>query len=337
MDTKRSERDHFRRLRFGDGMKMFRAFDRQQSVALDATEESWRGLIAAEDHYRRRRGSVVLDHKGRVLESSYPGGWPPRRQEQIYPDDPAAYKKEFDDRREAAKQALQEAKAIVARQARINVALEINRAPTSLCDVLRTLERCGVIDDFVIKSRHAVLGYEVAAKGCVGLNILRDNPPIEFLARRSLSEEELLGVLQFGDKTFDLREGPSPTAVNSAGCVVVMSNLPPGGVIDEEPMLDDEAAPHWGAVEAIVIDRKGYPARMRAIDPRKFARNLWIKSIVDGNTPEGRHALEREFRELCALVFGELQTPIDRANFANLFLRDGDRMLDSFLQALHGG
>ena len=312
-------------------MEDFSRFDKQQLAALADTENIWRDLRAATAQYQKCRGTVFI-RKGSIFKCWYPHGDGHRIQQAIHPTDPIAYKNEFEQKHEASIRDLRDAKSLQDRQARVNTVLKISSAPVSLCSILSGLESGDLIDDFVVGSVHAVYAYEIEAKGAFNRRLLDGKQPVELLARRQIFQNEFRKALKKGDKTFEVHAAERPTAINAAGQVVRIPNLLPTGEIDGLHAPVDYQS---GVVDRTIIDEKGYPARLRAVEPRRFSLRMQRRILVEGTTTERQNELQIQFRELCGILFKQLGLSIEPGDFAHL-MTDSGQQLQRFMADLRG-
>lgn len=222
---------------------------------------------------------------------------------------------------------LQDLKAEIDVQQRVNRALNVGRAPQFLVDILTAFDRAGISEHFRVVGTHALYAYEAAA----GVRIERRaaletrdvdllwaiGKKIKFQARLKHSATSLIDLLRKVDKTFQVREDQRYTAVNSKGFEVdILRPFVPEDEQDvpkENPsrMTDAEgdllaikastgsilqgAAPF----DAVIVSTAGRMARIHTITPLEFVRvKRWLAESPERDTmKKGRDALQADIVE----------------------------------------
>jgi hypothetical protein len=188
----------------------------------------------------------------------------------------------------------------------INRAMGLGRVPVIAADILRYCDEARLLGQqlFVIGT-NALFAYEALA-GTFAASDLIASGDIDLLydARRTLSlavvdvrQSGFIGLLQKVDNSFAPFRPRGYRAANNDGYMVDLIRPEPRDVFrDKLPTgltnlpEDLEGAPIFGLawlintqkVEAVVIDERGYPVRIIAIDPRAFAlHKAWLSKRPD--------------------------------------------------------
>ncbi len=222
---------------------------------------------------------------------------------------------------------LQDLKAEMEVQQRVNRALEVGRAPQLLVDILTVFGRANISDHFRVVGTHALYAYEAAA----GVRIERRaaletrdvdllwaiGRKIKFQTRLKHSATSLIGLLRKVDKTFQVREDQRHTAVNSKGFEVdiirpfvpedeqVVPKENPSKMTDSEDDLVAIKASMGNILQgaapfdAVVISTAGRMARMHTIVPLEFVRvKRWLAESPERDIMKrGRDALQADIIE----------------------------------------
>ena len=241
-------------------------------------------------------------------------------------------KAEFERGREEARARLEPLKAAMARQAAVNRALGLGRAPVLSARIIRALDAAGLLGGGIrILGTNALYAYEAAAgvhfdpalTATEDVDLLFDSRMrLSFIGAEDLEEASLLKILQKVDKSFE-RSGQRFRATNQDGFLIdlikPMRNPPwrrDAESIGQDPddlkaveivKLDwHESAP---AFEAVAIDERGEPLRIVTSDPRVFAvHKLWLSGQDDRERVKaGRDVLQaRAVATLTASFFQHL-------------------------------
>lgn len=186
--------------------------------------------------------------------------------------------------------------AQLAEQARLNKALRLARVPRVVARILRLLEERDLLGAFSVLGTQVLYAYE-AAGGAQFLLELLASGDIDLLydTRRQLTltssrldGEGLLGLLKKADRSFELVRKRGFRAAN-AGQFMVDLIVAPRSMRDSEPVIFSEGdlvasetpGLQWlinaPKLDAVAIDEDGFPAPMRAPDPRAFAlHKAWL-------------------------------------------------------------
>jgi len=234
-------------------------------------------------------------------------------------------KAEWERGRAKASERLRNLRDALGRQAGVNRALGLGRMPLTGARVVRAIDEAGLFGAGIrIVGTNAIYAYEAAAGVWVDSSVTT-TLDIDLLldSRRSLriasgdevDDRTLMDLLRKADRTFE-RTGQSFRAVNRDGYLVdlIKPLRDPPWAADQESMgeeADDlvaasvdglawlESAPSF---EATVIDERGGPLRMVAVDPRAFAAyKLWM-SRLDSRDPLKRRRDAAQAEAVAAIV-----------------------------------
>jgi hypothetical protein len=231
---------------------------------------------------------------------------------------------EFEQGRSDAQARLENLKAVIARQAAVNRALELGRVPMIGAKIIRALDQAAMLGAGIrVLGTNAIYAYEAAAGVRIdpGLTTTEDidllfdaRGGLIFAADENVSPPSLLRLLRKIDRSFQ-RSKQTFRATNGDGYLVdLIKPLRNPPWQDERnqvgPDPDDllaveieglnwhESAPSF---EAVAIDEKGEPCRIVATDPRVWAAHkLWLSKRAD------REPLKRRRDEAQAQVIGRL-------------------------------
>lgn len=289
--------------------------------------DAWRQARLKLDSFRGSMNWVMRREKEYLLRGYYDERSGVRRQKSLGLRSPETerIKVAFDDGKAAARRQLDERMEVLfARQAPVNRALGLGRMPLLGARITRALDDAGLLGRGIrIVGTHAIYAYEAAAGVFVdsGVTTTQDIDLL-FDARRSLrfalaegvSERSIIGLLRRVDRSFE-RSRETFRAVNNESYLVdfikPMRNPPwakePEQIGDSDDLLAAqiegltwlENAPPF---ESVVIDEKGEPVRVVAVDPRVFAiHKLWL-SKQPMRDPLKRRRDEAQARTVAALV-----------------------------------
>ena len=200
----------------------------------------------------------------------------------------------------------------------INRAMGIGRMPAIAAQVLRKCDDAGLLgEQLYVVGTNALFAYEALSGAFIESDLVTSGD-IDLLydARRSLSvavrdarKNGLIGVLKEADKSFALFRPRGYRAANNDGYMVDLIRPEPKDVFRDRPpsaitnLPDDmEGAPVIGLtwlinapkIEAVVIDEKGYPARVVAVDPRVFAlHKAWLSARDDREPLKRRRDIDQ--------------------------------------------
>jgi hypothetical protein len=181
-------------------------------------------------------------------------------------------------------------------QARMNVALRINRAPRFVGRLLRELKERRLDDAFTVLGTQALYGYEALAGGQFltellasgDIDLLYDHRKNLTLVAEKLDGTGLLGLLRELDRSFEPVQAGGFRAMNRDSFMVDFI-VAPRGMLSADPVrfaADDLTASEvpglqWllnaPKIEALCVDATGWPTPMRLPDPRAFAlHKAWL-------------------------------------------------------------
>jgi len=200
----------------------------------------------------------------------------------------------------------------------VNVAMGLGRLPLIAARILRACDASQLLGgQLIVVGTNALFAYEAAAGVHAGsallatgdIDLLYDARRHMSLAVADVNARGLMGVLQRVDTSFSPHGRRAFRASNREGYLVdlirpqardVFRDRRRGGLTD---LPDDlEGAAIFGLdwlinspkFEAIVIDERGYPARMNVIDPRAFAlHKAWLSSRFDRDPLKAGRDLEQ--------------------------------------------
>ena len=184
----------------------------------------------------------------------------------------------------------------ITRQAKFCVAAGVNRVPRLPADIIRSLDKSGLLGShLIILGSHAMYAYEMAAGVQLKAGLLQTedldtllNTKAEIELAGSIRSAGLLGILQDVDKTFEPQRKRSFRAVNAKGFMVDLIRAPidsSGGFTSIGTGIDLVAEQLRGLewltalplMTQIVIADNGFPVRFVVPEPRVFAlHKLWV-------------------------------------------------------------
>lgn len=222
---------------------------------------------------------------------------------------------QFQDGRTAIKARIESLKDELARMARICRAMGLGRMPSISARILRRLDAQGILGHGLsVVGTHALFAYESLVSAhfeseliaTADIDLLFDAGASLDLVAPELRESGLIGQLRKVDRSFAAPPG-SFRAANDEGFLVDLimpqpkepSRAPSRRRIGET--TEDQAAAEieglaWlqnsEAITEIVIDEKGFPARICAPDPRAFAvHKAWLSRRPDREPGKRRRDL----------------------------------------------
>lgn len=191
----------------------------------------------------------------------------------------------------------------------VNRAMGLGRIPATPARVLRVCDARALLgEQLFVVGTNALYAYEalagvrfeggVLATGDIDL-LLDARRRLSVAAKSTLSEGGLIGTLQRADKSFAAERKGGYRAVNRDGYYVDFICPEAKGALTDaraSALSDDEndlkAASIFGLdwlvnapkIETVVIDERGYPAPIVAVDPRVFALyKSWLGAKSDRN------------------------------------------------------
>src|SRR5262245_14733514 len=188
----------------------------------------------------------------------------------------------------------------------VNVAMGLGRVPSIAARILRACDEQGLLgEQLIVVGTNALFAYEVLAgvqieSGLMAtgdIDLLYDARRHISLAVTGVATEGLIGLLQKIDRSFAPARPRGFRAANRDGYLVDLIRPEAKDVFrDKRPKAlsdlpeDLEGAAIFGLewlinsprLDAVVVDERGYPARLVAIDPRAFAlHKAWVSRRED--------------------------------------------------------
>lgn len=311
----------------------FQELNGDQRREMVNTRQRFQALRAAKSAADAQRGSMtwVVSKGNEYLARSFYEKPGLRKQKSLGARSPETekIKSNFETRRAAANDVLENLREIMKRQAAVNRALGLGRVPQIGARIIRALDNSGLLGAGIrILGTNAIYAYEAAAGVFVdpGLTTTEDidllldaRSKIAFVSDEHVSELSLMKILKRVDSSFE-RSKQTFRAVNRDGYLVdlikPMQNPPWREVpetVGSDP--DDLSAVQiegivWlqnaPAFEAVAIDEKGEPVRIVAPDPRAWAiHKLWLSKRADRD-PAQRCRDAAQAAAVAALVRSEL-------------------------------
>lgn len=267
---------------------------------------AWRDAAA---RLRGFRGSLVWHRSNgdEYLTRSYYDASGHRRQKVVGKrgSETEALKSEWEEGRAAAQARAKQLRATLDRQAAINRALGLGRVPLLGARIIRSLDDAGLLGRGLrVVGTNAIYAYEAAAgvmvdasvTATLDIDLLFDaRRRLRMLASADVPEGTLIALLRRLDRTF-VRGREVFRATNADGYLVdlIKPERPEPWRHEREtvgPASDDIAAVSIAGLswlesappfEAVVVDERGSPARLVAVDPRVFvAHKLWLSRRID--------------------------------------------------------
>jgi len=209
----------------------------------------------------------------------------------------------FHHQKQQSKQRLSELQTALTRQAKLAVAININRVPKTAANVVRVLDRAGLLGHgLTVLGTHALYAYEAAAGlqfdsgllATMDIDLLFDAQR-KLKLRGDLSHSDLIGLLKKADASFELTAKGHYRAVNNKGFMVeLIKTLPtPPTKIEKQrltPLAEDLVAAEIEGLTWLdnapnfkqqVIAADGVPVEFVVPDPRYFAlHKLWLSQLA---------------------------------------------------------
>lgn len=302
----------------------FESFSDEQRKHFVATLSRFAGLDEARVRFLEFRGSMVwARNKGvQYLAQSYYDASGLRKQRSLGVRSPEteALKAEYAKNRKNARDRYEEIQAALSVQARVNKSSGLGRMPSAVAAVLRALEDKKVLGSSIrVIGINALFAYEAKAGKIIDPNceqgvVSESSRRLWLLSSDFWSEKSFVALMRSIDRTFE--KGDRPYHVVSAKGLAVELLMP--SVTSTKRRRDDwidevlghtdidrlewlENAPSF---EAMVIDQRGLPLRVVAVDPRIWIAH-WVWNRRKGNAVGGSHLdmivaalVEKSFPEL---------------------------------------
>jgi hypothetical protein len=225
--------------------------------------------------------------------------------------DTEATHREFVARKSDLRTRLAATGAELKRRAKFCIAAGVNRVPTLSANIIRVLDKAGLLGaQLIVLGSHSLYAYEGAAGVQLKEGLLQTEDLDTLLDTGTglkLAEEArtkgFLGLLRSVDKTFSILGRRSFRAVNVKGFMVdllrppVEGNLPSIGLgkdLVAEPLEGLQWLAAAPKLTQVAIAGNGFPVRMIVPDPRVFAlHKIWL-SVRPERAPLKR---KRDFRQ----------------------------------------
>lgn len=215
--------------------------------------------------------------------------------------------KAFIEGRASNRELLQGVAAKLDKMAPVNRAMGLGRMPVTAARILRECDAKDLLGEQIfLVGTNALYAYEAMAGvrfdsgllATADIDLLLDaRRRMSVVVRDELNETGLIGLLKRADKSFALMGGRGYRAANKDGYLVDLicpqpkSALREGGKKSLSAREDDfEGAEIFGLdwlinapkADTVVIDERGYPAPVAAIDPRVYAlHKFWMAARED--------------------------------------------------------
>jgi len=219
----------------------------------------------------------------------------------------------FVEGKQSAKERLSSIKENMDIRAKFAKAAGINRVSVIIANLCRQIEKSGLSGAVSVVGTNAIYAYEEMA-GCRVVSGLLATRDLDFLwdSKKKiylLAEEEASGfmdIIKKVDKSFE-RSKELYRAINSDGFMIDLIKAEQKDMrVDDRDQLGniyDLKASGIGSlkwlisspkVDAILIDRQGYPFRMSVPDPRCFAiHKLWLSERPDRDPDKAKRDYEQ--------------------------------------------
>ena len=326
-------------------MEKFVELSNDQRREMINTRQRFQALRQAESRARGYRGSMVWEKtKGHdyLLRAAYENDTGRRRQKSLGRRTAAteALKKTFDAERLEAREDQKNLKALMVRQTAINRVLGLGRVPLTAAKILRNLEATGLLGSGLrVVGTNALYAYEAACgvfldpgmTATEDIDLLFDaRQRLRLVGEKPESGTVFLDLLHRADASFK-RLNNTFRAQNRDGYLVdVIKPLRNTPWKPEQALSGDESDLEAVAIEGlvwlenapgfeqVVIDEKGNPLRMVAVDPRVFAiHKHWLSKRIDRD-PLQRGRDLAQAKAVFALVRNHLQyLPLEADEFKN--------------------
>lgn len=207
-------------------------------------------------------------------------------------------------------------------EARVDRAMGLGRAPVVVADILRKLDRSGLLGHGIsVVGTNAIYAYERMAGGSFptallatgDIDLLLDSRRHLRMVIRDDQPEGLAGLLRKVDGSFDLVAPGAFRATNDRGFMVDLIQPRQAAISAPRSAVgaagDLQAAEIDGLawllnvpqIEQVLLDERAQPFTMIAPDPRAFAlHKLWISERPDRDVAKARR--DRQQAELVARI-----------------------------------
>lgn len=253
---------------------------------------------------------------------------------------------------------MQSLKESLSRQSKLCIAVSINRMPKIPAQILRLLDKEGVLGGGVsVLGTHAIYAYEAAA-GVMIDNDIMETMDVDLLynAQRKirlsseLNQSGLIGLLKKVDKTFEIAADGHYRAINDRGFMVELVKKMPEPPFKIESQYisnlknDIKAAEMTGlkwldsapSFRKTAIAEDGLPVDLVVPDPRYFALNkLWISQQADRD-PVKRPRDLLQAKAVADICLNYLGLPFDD-DFLKVFPESVRKQIPDLIEGLDNG
>ena len=221
----------------------------------------------------------------------------------------------FQEGRERQRQRRDTLRKAIDTEARVDRAMGLGRAPSVVADILRKLDRAGLLGRGIsVVGTNAIYAYERLAGGSFPASLLATGDiDLLFDGRRRLrmlirddQAEGLTGVLRRVDDSFSLVAPGAYRATNDQGFMVDLIQPQQAALASLRTAIgnadDLQAAEVEGLawlqnvpqIEQTLLDERAQPFTMIVPDPRAFAlHKLWLSERVDRDVVKARRDREQ--------------------------------------------
>ena len=340
-------------------MDKFVELNNDQRREMINSRQRFQALQQAESRARGFRGSIVWEEtKGYqyLIRAYYENDSGRRRQKSLgrRTAETEIIKKTFDAERIEAAEDHKNLKSLMVRQAAINRVLGLGRVPHIAAKILRNAEASGLLGSGLrVVGTNALYAYEAACGVFLdpGMTTTEDidllfdaRRQLRFVGEKPESGAHFLDLLKRADTSFK-RLNNTFRAQNRDGYLVdVIEPLRNAPRKPERALSSDENDLEAVAIEGlvwlenapsfeqVVIDEKGNPLRMVAIDPRVFAiHKHWLSKRSDRD-PSQRGRDFAQAKVVFALVQNHLRhLPLEAGEFKMIPKEVVERAIEGLL------
>jgi hypothetical protein len=306
-------------------------YDNDQGREAINTRQRFQALESAEQKLAEFKGSMFWTSDGGIeylVRSSYDhNGIRRNRSLGVRNAGTEKLRADYEAKRQANRDRVDDLKASVSRQAGKNRAIGLARMPLISARIVRALSAAGLLGRGIrIVGTNAIYAYEAAAGVFVPDHVMEtDDIDLLFDARRKMrlvmsepiAEGALLRILRRVDRSFE-RDQRTFRAVNRDGYMVDLIKPAPqppwrneresiASSSDGDLLAAGIEGLHWlqsvPSFDAVALDERGAPLRLVVPDPRAFAiHKFWLSKAED------RQVLKRRRDRAQAEVVAEITT-----------------------------
>jgi hypothetical protein len=287
----------------------------------DAAVQTWNGHggeFVAPMSWRKERGHEYLVARKLNYRKHY--GPRSRETEKLY--------REYTHKRNRIIERMKSTYARLKKMAPVNRALGLGRMPKLTADILRELDQHGFLGSkILVVGTNALYAYEAKAGIHIhsplletgDADLLWDSRERLTLAIDKLKPPAVLALLRKADPTFDASKQYGFSAENEEGFIVELLSVDSGeieetGLPDDlsiTPMVGMDALLAFPKFEAVVIDRRGMPARVVVPEIRIFTLLKEWTSRQSGRAPAKRRRDRDQAKVLRQIADEELGLHFD--------------------------